>query len=95
MSLLLAVQLPAIAAGDAAAGKAKAAVCASCHGNNGISGVPNYPNLAGQKEQYLVTAITDYKTGKRDNPIMKPMVANLSEADIKNLAAYFASLKCK
>lgn len=84
------------AAGDAAAGKAKAAVCAGCHGQNGISAVPTYPNLAGQKEAYLVQAIKDYKTGVRNGPqaaTMKPMVANLSDADIANLAAYFAGLK--
>ncbi len=93
----LAFALPAAhAAGDAAAGKAKAAVCAGCHGQNGISAVPTYPNLAGQKEAYLAQAIKDYKGGVRNGPqaaTMKPMVANLSDEDIANLAAYFASLK--
>jgi len=80
-------------AGDAAAGKAKSAVCAGCHGAAGISVVPNYPNLAGQKEAYLVKAMKDYKSGARSDPTMKAMAAPLSDDDIANLAAYFSSLK--
>lgn len=79
-------------AGDPAKGKAKAAMCAACHGANGISIIPNYPNLAGQKEQYLVESLTAFKNGTRKNPIMAPMAAPLSDADIANLAAYFAGL---
>ena len=82
-------------AGDAAAGKAKAAACTACHGANGVSASPMYPNLAGQHEQYLVKAITAYKAGDRADPTMKAMVAPLSETDIANLSAYFASLTCK
>ena len=82
-------------AGDPAAGKAKSATCAACHGPEGISIVPEYPNLAGQKEKYLIGAIKAYKSGDRKNPMMQPMVAPLSDADIENLAAYFSSLKCK
>ncbi|MCB1786840.1 MAG: cytochrome c [Gammaproteobacteria bacterium] len=80
-------------AGDQAAGKAKAAMCVSCHGANGISVAPQYPNLAGQKEQYLQTAIGAYKSGTRAEPTMAAMVALLNEDDIANLAAYFSSLK--
>lgn len=79
-------------AGDPAAGKAKSATCVACHGEKGISAQPIYPNLAGQKEQYLVLAMEAYKSGARSNPIMKPMAAMLSSEDIKNLAAYYASL---
>ena len=82
-------------AGDAAAGKSKAAVCAACHGQNGISQIPMYPNLAGQKEQYLVAALNAYKNGQRQGgqaPIMQGQASGLSEADIANLAAYYASL---
>jgi cytochrome c553 len=93
VTLFMVFQMPVHAAGDVAAGKAKAAVCAGCHGANGISSAPIYPNLAGQKEQYLIKAITDYKTGKRTDPVMKPMVSGLTDDDIKNLAAYFSSLK--
>lgn len=82
------------AAGDAAAGKAKAAVCAGCHGANGEGVAPN-PALAGKSEDVLAQALKDFKSGKRDNAIMKGMTAALSDADVANLAAYFASLKAK
>ncbi|WP_199609732.1 c-type cytochrome [Flocculibacter collagenilyticus] len=96
--LLLASMLmvsASVSAGDAAAGKAKAATCAACHGAKGISAIPMYPNLAGQKEQYLVSQMKAFRDGQRNNPIMAPMAKTLSDADIDNLAAYFASLDCK
>lgn len=80
-------------AADAAAGKAKAAMCAACHGANGISQIPMYPNLAGQKEQYILKQIKDFKSGKRKDPIMEPMARALSDADMANIAAFYASLK--
>lgn len=80
-------------AGDAAAGKAKSMMCSACHGTAGISAVPMYPNLAGQKEAYTAKQLKDFKSGKRNDPTMKGMVAALSDADIANLAAYYASLK--
>ncbi|MFT5839932.1 MAG: cytochrome c553 [Flavobacteriales bacterium] len=79
-------------AADIAAGKAKAATCATCHGNNGISMIPMYPNLAGQKEQYLVLQMKAFRDGQRKNMVMSPMAAGLSDADIANLSAYYASL---
>ena len=82
-----------VQAGDAAAGKAKAATCAGCHGANGVSAVPMYPNLAGQKEQYLIKQLKDFRDGKRNDPIMAGMAKPLSDADIADLAAYYASLK--
>jgi cytochrome c553 len=92
-SLLLAGATVSSAAGDAAAGKAKAAVCAGCHGANGISMAPIYPNLAGQKEAYLAAQLKAFRDGSRANAIMAPMAKPLSDADIDNLAAYFSSLK--
>lgn len=89
---LSALSSPALAAGDAAAGKAISATCSGCHGSNGIAVAPNFPNLAGQKFTYLVNAITAYQTGKRSDPTMMAMVAALSPTDIYNLAAYFSSL---
>ena len=80
-------------AGDAAAGKAKSANCTGCHGMNGKSNNPNYPNLAGQKENYLVKAIKDYRDGKRQDAMMGSMVTGLSDADIADLAAFYASVK--
>jgi cytochrome c553 len=84
---------PSALAGDIAAGKAKSALCASCHGPTGISMSPIWPNLAGQKEQYLVKQIKAFRSGDREDPMMAPMVAALSDADIDNLAAYYASQK--
>jgi cytochrome c553 len=79
-------------AGDAEAGKKKATeVCAACHGPDGNSPTPDFPRLAGQHEDYLAKALSDYKTGKRSNPVMGGMAAGLSDGDIANLAAYFAS----
>jgi len=92
-ALTLALSANVAIAGDAAAGKAKSATCAGCHGANGISAVPTYPNLAGQKEAYLAKQITDYKSGARKNATMNAMVAGLTDADIANLAAYYAGLK--
>ncbi|GAA5135959.1 c-type cytochrome [Thalassotalea piscium] len=80
-------------AGDIAAGKAKSATCAACHGAEGISAIPMYPNLAGQKEAYLVKQLKDYKSGARKDPVMSAMAMPLSDEDIANVAAYFASKK--
>ena len=82
------------AAGDAAAGKAKAGACAGCHGANGEGKAPN-PPLAGKAESAFVQAMQDYKSGKRNNPIMKTFATPLSDQDMANLAAYYASLKGK
>ncbi len=81
------------AAGDIATGKTKSAVCASCHGPDGNSPQPNFPIIAGQYQDYIVRALKDYKSGERENAIMKGFVANLSEQDMKDLAAYFYSQK--
>ena len=87
--------LLASGAGDAAAGKARIGTCMACHGADGKGTTPDYPNLAGQSEKYLVSAINAYKSGARSNPIMKPMASLLSDADVDNVAAYYASLPCK
>jgi cytochrome c553 len=79
-------------AGDPAAGKAKAAGCAGCHGANG-QGVPPNPALAGRSEDEMLQAMKDYKSGKRANAVMKSLTAGLSDQDMANLAAYYASLK--
>jgi cytochrome c553 len=80
------------AAGDAAAGKAKSAACAMCHGPNG-EGTAIAPKLAGKSAAELDQAMLDYKSGKRDNAMMKSQAAALSDADMANLAAYYAALK--
>ena len=80
------------AAGDAGAGKAKAAPCAGCHGADGNSANPEWPHLAGQHENYLVKQLLNFKSGERVNALMAGQVAALSEQDMADLAAYYASL---
>jgi cytochrome c553 len=78
---------------DAAAGKAKAAVCVACHGPDGNSANPAVPSIAGQPAQAIATQLFQFRQGSRKDPQMSPMAANLSNADMNDLAAYFASQK--
>lgn len=84
-----------LAAGDAAAGKAKSAPCAACHGPDGNSVNPEWPNLAGQFPEYIVKQLQDFKSGARKNPLMSPQATALSVQDMEDLAAYFAGLRLK
>lgn len=79
--------------GDAAAGATKAAVCGACHGPTGNGSAPIYPKLAGQSSKYTYEQLAAFKSGKRQNPIMAGQVANLSDQDMKDLAAHYATLK--
>ncbi|MDR7120704.1 cytochrome c [Rheinheimera soli] len=81
-----------VMAQDVTAGKTKAGVCAACHGAEGVSVIPDYPNLAGQKVKYLESSIKAYRDGQRKHAVMSPMASGLSDADILDLAAYFAAL---
>lgn len=76
--------------GNPAAGKIAARACAGCHGYDGNSLNPYVPNLAGQSAEYLFKAIEDYRTGKRDNDLVRDLVVNLSKATIENLSAFYA-----
>lgn len=89
---LLSINIAVAASGDAQAGKVKAATCAACHGANGIGAADNYPNLAGQHSDYIVKQLKAFKTGDRKDPLMGPMAAPLSEQDMADVSAYFASL---
>ena len=92
--VLIATLVPLSAqAGDAAAGKKRATACQTCHGMDGLSKLPEAPNLAGQVEPYLVKALTEYRDGKRQNEIMNVVAKELSDADIANLAAYYAGIQ--
>ncbi len=82
-----------LAEGDASAGKSKSQVCAACHGADGNSPSDAYPKLAGQGEAYLLKQLMEFKSGDRENAFMAPMVANLSQEDMADLAAYYASQK--
>jgi len=91
----LALAQAASAKGNPENGKTKAAqACAACHGADGAKpSAPDQPILAGQHYDYLVQALSDYKSGKRSNAIMKGFAAALSKKDIEDLAAWFASQK--
>jgi len=88
----LSINVQTVMAGDAAAGKTRSAACAACHGAAGISANGMWPNLAGQKETYLAKQMKAFRDGDRKDPMMAPMASGLSDDDIANLAAYYASL---
>jgi cytochrome c553 len=85
------VPLTAFSAGNIAEGQNKSAVCHACHGASGTSIQPNYPNLGGQQQNYLSKALRDFRDGGRQNAIMYGFSANLSDADIEDIAAWYAS----
>ena len=95
VSLLLTLGLTGVAqaAGDAEAGQGKVAVCGACHGVDGNSPAPNFPKLAGQGERYLLKQLHDIKSGNRQVVEMTGMLDNLSDQDMADIAAYFASQK--
>ncbi len=78
-------------AGDPVAGKQKSAVCATCHGADGNSPSPAFPTLAGQYQDYLEKSLKDYRSGARQNAIMAGFATSLSDEDIADLAAFYAS----
>ena len=84
-----------LAAGDAAAGKSKSVSCAACHGVDGNSPNPEWPHIAGQQVRYLEKQLRAFKTGARKDPLMSPMAAPLSDKDIEDISAYYASQKQK
>ncbi|GGO77200.1 cytochrome c4 [Marinobacterium nitratireducens] len=95
ISLLLTLGISGLAqaAGDAAAGQAKTAVCAACHGADGNSAIANFPKLAGQNEAYLLKQLKDIKDGSRPVVEMTGLLDSLSDQDLEDIAAYFASKK--
>ena len=92
---LAAAAVPALAAGDAAAGKAKVFQCQGCHGiadwKTAFPEVYRVPKLGGQKPAYLVAAMKAYKKGERDFDTMRAMVADLSDKDLEDIAAYYGA----
>ena len=95
-SVAASLSVSVMAAGDAAAGKVKAASCAGCHGANGKAMVPTYPSLAGQNAAYIEGALKAYKSQERKGyqaAIMYGMAATLTDQDMANLAAFYASQK--
>ncbi|MCX2860656.1 cytochrome c [Paucibacter sp. PLA-PC-4] len=94
-SLLFIALLAALPAGaqDIAAGRAKAQACAVCHGPLGISSQPDAPHLAGQSAIYLSSQLKAYRSGARLHEVMAVMAKPLSDADIANLAAWYAAIR--
>jgi cytochrome c553 len=86
------VPIPADA-GDARAGRQKITACQACHGLDGLSKNPEAPNLAGQVESYLVRSLTAYRSGERKNESMNIVAKDLSDQDISDIAAYYASIQ--
>lgn len=98
MSSMLSVALvlsSQFALAGAEEGKAKAEVCAACHGPDGNSASGAFPILAGQSSRYIYLQLKDFKEGRRKDPMMTPMVANLSKQDLRDLADFYASQKQK
>jgi cytochrome c553 len=90
--LVLAMQAGHAASGDAAAGRQKAELCAACHGNAGVSTMPGVPSIAGQTDQYIQWQLVFFRSGRRASPLMSPPAADLTDEDVRDLGAYFASL---
>lgn len=92
LALALLLGLTGVHAADIEAGKVKSQTCQACHGPDGNgTGDPQYPKIAGQHHDYIEKALKDYRSGARKNAIMAGFAGTLSDDDIKNLAAYFAS----
>jgi cytochrome c553 len=80
-------------AGDPIAGRARAGMCVTCHGPLGLSQAPDAPNLAGQPTIYLMAQLKNYRNGKRQNEVMNVMAKPLTDQDIDDLAAWYASIE--
>lgn len=80
-------------AGDASAGREKIAQCRTCHGLDGIAKIPIAPHLAGESEIYLQTQLKAFRSGKREHEMMSVVAEGLSDADIADLSAWYASIK--
>ena len=91
IAAVLTIGIPVVSfAADATSLQEKLKVCATCHGETGAKPIDDNPKLAGQHYDYLLRALTDYKSGVRRNPVMAGMVGNLTKQDLADLAAYFA-----
>lgn len=94
-SLLALLAAVTASAGDPKAGRAKSAACAACHGDLGLSRQPDAPHLAGQPEVYLTEQLKAYRAGKRSHEVMAIMAKGLSDTDIADLAAWYASIEVR
>lgn len=92
-AFLAPLALSAAQAGDPEAGRDAAAQCRTCHGVDGIGRMPNVPNLAGQSEMYLQKQLRAYRSGERQAPQMSVIAADLTDEEIDDLAAWYASIE--
>lgn len=90
-TFLLVIPSLAFSAGNAAEGKNKSAVCHACHGPTGKSVEPIYPNIGGQHQDYLIKTLREFRSGGRQNALMNGFAANLSDTDIDDISAWYAS----
>jgi cytochrome c553 len=97
LALAAAIMVPAncASAQDATAGRQKALQCQACHGLDGLAKIPGAPHIAGQVQEYLVSAMRDYRSGARKNEMMTVAIRQLTDQDIEDLAAYYAGLDPK
>ncbi len=94
LAAMTAASLPTAAeAADAAAGRKKARQCQTCHGIDGIAKIPIAPHIAGENQIYLETQLKAFRSGKREHEIMSVIAKNLSDEDISDLSAWYASVK--
>lgn len=93
--LLVGLTPVAVLAQNASTGQDKAGMCATCHGPTGLSQLPNAPNLAGQPAIYLVSQIKNFRSGKRPDEVMAVIAKPLSDQEIYDLAAWYASIEIK
>jgi cytochrome c553 len=92
----LAISSPVHAAGNIQAGQAKAsAICLACHSLDGNSVNPEWPSIAGQHEQYIIKQVKAFRAGERTNTLMSPIALTLTDQEIEDVAAYYASQKIK
>ncbi len=87
------VQTPSAQAADAAAGREKAKACRTCHGIDGVARIPIAPHIAGESQIYLATQLKAFRSGKRTHEIMSVIAGQLSDEDIDDLAAWYASIE--
>src|SRR5690606_5731970 len=91
LHVTLAAAIAGCSAGDAAEGQARAVTCLACHGDGQGRTLPISPALAGMNEAYLAKQLRDFRDGRRSDPIMGPLAASLSDEQIRDIAASFAS----
>lgn len=95
LAVVLLAATPAAHGGDPVAGRQKAVTCRPCHGLDGQSRRPDAPHISGQVEMYLRDQLHKYRSGQRPHPVMGVVTEGLSDSDIADLAAFYASIRVR